>query len=108
VAGDGLAGWPAESAKLLGASNSDRLQLPRRPVEVSGGCRQLAALVFDTPRATWIGGGYVSLRNEGWEFIVAPEARDSQGVPLAHAVPPQGRHGPPRRPARSIRGSAAC
>ena len=42
--------------------------------------------MFDTPRATWIGGGYVSLRSEGWELIAAPEARDAQGVPLATPI----------------------
>ena len=51
--------------------------------EVSGGVANLRRLVVDTPRATWIGGGYVSLRNEGWEFIVAPEARDGPGAQLA-------------------------
>jgi uncharacterized protein involved in outer membrane biogenesis len=81
--GDGLTGWPAESAKLLGASTSAAFNCLAGRFEVSGGVANLRRLVFDTPRATWIGGGYVSLRNEGWEFIVAPEARDSQGVPLA-------------------------
>ena len=81
--GDGLPGWPAESLKLLGANDGAAFNCLAGRFEVSGGVAHLRRLVFDTPRATWIGGGYLSLRNEGWEFIVAPEARDSQGVPLA-------------------------
>jgi uncharacterized protein involved in outer membrane biogenesis len=81
--GDGLAGWPNESLKLLGANNGAAFNCLAGRFEVSGGVANLRRLVFDTPRATWIGGGYLSLRNEGWDFIVAPEARDSQGVPLA-------------------------
>jgi hypothetical protein len=42
--------------------------------------------VVDTPRAALVGGGYVSLRNEGWEFILAPEAREPQGVALASTL----------------------
>ena len=81
---DGLAGWPAESMRLLNAGDSGAgFNCLAGRFEVSGGVANLRRLVFDTPRATWIGGGYVSLRNEGWEFIVAPEARESQGVPLA-------------------------
>jgi len=81
--GEGLPGWPSESLKLLGASNGAAFNCLAGRFEVSGGVANLRRLVFDTPRATWIGGGYLSLRNEGWEFIVAPEARESQGVPLA-------------------------
>ena len=33
--------------------------------------------------ATLVGGGYVQLRSEGWEFILAPEARDTQNAALA-------------------------
>ena len=76
--------------------------------EVSGGVANLRRLVVDTPRATWIGGGYVSLRNEGWEFIVAPEARDAPGAAARLAAPDQGRHRPSGRLARSSRGSASC
>jgi hypothetical protein len=50
---------------------------------VSGGIASLRRLVIDTPRTTMVGGGFVSLRTEGWEFIVAPETRDSQNVSLA-------------------------
>ncbi len=81
--GDGLTGWPNEALKLLGANDGAPFNCLAGRFEVSSGVANLRRLVFDTPRATWIGGGYLSLRNEGWEFIVAPEARDSQGVPLA-------------------------
>jgi uncharacterized protein involved in outer membrane biogenesis len=81
--GDGLAGWPTDSLKLLGTNDGAAFNCLAGRFEVKGGIANLQRLVFDTPRATWIGGGYVSLRNEGWEFIVAPEARESGGVPLA-------------------------
>lgn len=81
---DGLTGWPAESLRLLGAGESGAgFNCLAGRFEVGSGVANLRRLVFDSPRATWIGGGYVSLRNEGWEFIVAPDARDSQGVQLA-------------------------
>lgn len=80
---DGLAGWPAESLKLIGANDGAAFNCLAGRFDVSRGIANLQRLVFDTPRATWIGGGYLSLRNESWEFIVAPEARESQGVPLA-------------------------
>jgi uncharacterized protein involved in outer membrane biogenesis len=81
---DGLAGWPAESTRLLNAGdNGAGFNCLAGRFEVSGGIANLRRLVFDTPRATWIGGGYISLRNEGWEFIVAPEARDGPGAQLA-------------------------
>lgn len=81
---DGLAGWPSESMRLLNAGdNGASFNCLAGRFEVSGGIANLRRLVFDTPRATWIGGGYVSLRNEGWEFIVAPEARDGPGAQLA-------------------------
>ena len=51
--------------------------------DVSGGVASLRRLVVDTPRATLVGGGYVHLRSEGWEFILAPEARDNQNAALA-------------------------
>jgi uncharacterized protein involved in outer membrane biogenesis len=81
---DGLPGWPAESLRLIGAGdNGTGFNCLAGRFEVSGGVANLRRLVFDTSRATWIGGGYVSLRNEGWEFIVVPEARDPQGAQLA-------------------------
>lgn len=81
---DGLAGWPAEPMRLLNAGDAGAgFNCLAGRFEVSGGIANLRRLVFDTPRATWIGGGYVSLRSEGWEFIVAPEARDGPGAQLA-------------------------
>ena len=81
---DGLAGWPAESMRLLNAGDTGAgFNCLAGRFEVNGGVANLRRLVIDTPRATWIGGGYVSLRNEGWEFIVAPEARDGPGAQLA-------------------------
>jgi len=81
---DGLAGWPAETMRLLNAGDGGAaFNCLAGRFEVSGGVANLRRLVFDTPRATWIGGGYVSLRNEGWEFIVVPEARDGPGAQLA-------------------------
>jgi len=84
---DGLPGWPAESLRLLNAGDGGAgFNCLAGRFEVSGGIANLRRLVFDTPRATWIGGGYVSLRNEGWEFILAPEARDGPGAQLASPI----------------------
>jgi len=84
---DGLAGWPNESLRLLGTTDGGAaFNCLAGRFEVSAGVANLRRLVFDTPRATWIGGGYVSLRSEGWELIAAPEARDAQGVPLATPI----------------------
>jgi uncharacterized protein involved in outer membrane biogenesis len=81
---DGVAGWPAETQRLLGSGDGG---VPFTCIagrfDVSRGVASLLRLVVDTPRATMVGGGYLSLRSEGWEFILAPEARDQQGVPLA-------------------------
>jgi AsmA family protein len=84
---DGLAGWPNEPLRLLGANDGGAaFNCLAGRFEVSAGVANLRRLVFDTPRATWIGGGYLSLRSEGWEFIVAPEARDTAGLPLATPI----------------------
>ena len=92
---DGLAGWPDETLRLLGTTDAGAsFNCLAGRFEVSAGVANLRRLVFDTQRATWIGGGYLSLRNEGWEFIVAPEARDAQGVPLATPLQIEGRHRP--------------
>ena len=81
---DGLAGWPAETQRLLGGGDSGvPFNCLAGRFEVSGGVANLRRLVVDTPRATWSAAAIVQLRNEGWEFIVAPEARDAQGAPLA-------------------------
>jgi uncharacterized protein involved in outer membrane biogenesis len=84
---DGLAGWPGESVRLLNATDGGAaFNCLAGRFEVSAGVGHLRRLVFDTPKATWIGGGYLSLRNEGWEFIVAPEARDPHGAALATPI----------------------
>jgi uncharacterized protein involved in outer membrane biogenesis len=81
---DGVAGWPAETQRLLGGGEGG---VPFNCIagrfEVSGGVANLRRLVVDTPRATLVGGGFVHLRSESWEFILAPEARDAQGAALA-------------------------
>ena len=79
-----LARWPGDTQRLLGA---DAGGVPFNCIagrfDVSGGVAYLRRLVVDTPRATMVGGGYVHLRTEGFEFIVAPEARDAQNAGLA-------------------------
>lgn len=81
---DPLSRWPAETQRLLGA---DAGAVPFNCIagrfDVSGGVAYLRRLVVDTPRATLVGGGYVHLRTEGFEFVVAPEARDGQNAGLA-------------------------
>jgi hypothetical protein len=63
--------------------------------DVSGGVASLRRLVVDTPRAILVGGGYVHLRSEGWEFILAPEARDNQNAALASPLRLKGGSGRP-------------
>lgn len=81
---DQLVNWPAETQRLLGGTDSG---VPFNCIagrfEVSSGLANLRRIVVDTPRAVLIGGGFVHMRTEGWEFIVAPEARDAQGTALA-------------------------
>lgn len=81
---DQLVNWPAETQRLLGGTDSG---VPFNCIagrfEVSSGLANLRRIVVDTPRAVLIGGGFVHMRTEGWEFIVAPEARDAQGAALA-------------------------
>jgi len=93
---DELANWPAETRRLLGGSEAG---IPFNCIagrfDVSGGVANLRRLVVDTPRAVLIGGGYVHLRTEGWEFIVAPEARDSQNAALASPLRIRGGAGRP-------------
>ncbi len=93
---DGLAGWPAESMRLLNAGDGGAgFNCLAGRFDVSGGVANLRRLVFDTPRATWVGGGYVSLRNEGWEVIAVPEARDGPGAQLAAPLRIKGGTGRP-------------
>jgi hypothetical protein len=88
---DPLASWPAETQRLLGGGE---VGVPFNCIagrfDVSGGVASLRRLVVDTPRAILVGGGYVQLRSEAWEFILAPEAHDNQ-----NAAAPEGRQRPP-------------
>lgn len=81
---DQLARWPAETQRLLGGDGSGvPFNCLAGRFEVSGGVAHLRRLVVDTPRTTMVGGGYLHLRTEGFEFILAPEARDYQNAALA-------------------------
>lgn len=91
-----LAGWPAETQRLLGGTEAG---IPFGCIagrfDVSGGVANLRRLVVDTPRAVLVGGGYVSLRTDGWEFILAPEARDNGNAALASPLRLRGGGGRP-------------
>lgn len=91
-----LASWPAETQRLLGGADTG---VPFNCIagrfDVSGGVASLRRLVVDTPRTTMVGGGYVHLRTEGWEFILAPEARDTQNSALASPLRLKGGSGRP-------------
>lgn len=93
---DQLANWPAETQRLLGGGDQG---VPFNCIagrfEVSGGVANLRRLVIDTPRAVMVGGGYVQLRTEGWEFVVVPEARDPQNAALASPLRIKGGGGRP-------------
>jgi uncharacterized protein involved in outer membrane biogenesis len=78
-----LTSWPAESQRLLGAVEPQAFNCLAGHFEVSRGVASLRRLVIDTPRAALIGGGYVQLRSEAWEFLLAPEARDHHNAALA-------------------------
>ncbi|ODT99366.1 MAG: hypothetical protein ABS83_02320 [Rhodospirillales bacterium SCN 65-16] len=91
-----LTSWPPETQQLLGGSDAG---VPFNCIagrfDVSSGVANLRRIVVDTPRAVLIGGGYVQMRTEGWEFIVAPEARDAQGAALASPMRIKGGAGRP-------------
>jgi uncharacterized protein involved in outer membrane biogenesis len=93
---DPLASWPAETQRLLGGGDGG---VPFNCIagrfDVSGGVASLRRLVVDTPRAIVVGGGYVQLRSEAWEFILAPEARDNQNAALASPLRLKGGSGRP-------------
>ena len=93
---DQLANWPPETQRLLGGSDAG---VPFNCIagrfDVSGGVASLRRLVVDTPRAVMVGGGYLQLRTEGWEFILAPEARDNQNAALASPLRLKGGSGRP-------------
>jgi uncharacterized protein involved in outer membrane biogenesis len=81
---DSLTGWPPETLRLLGGNDSGvPFSCMAGRFEVSGGVANLRRLIVDTPRMVAVGGGYLALRAEAWEFIVAPEARDNQNSALA-------------------------
>jgi len=93
---DGLAGWPAETQRLMGGGASGvPFNCFAGRFEVSGGVANLRRLVVDTPRANWVGGGYLHLRSEGWETILVPEARDAAGAQLAVPLRLKGGTGQP-------------
>ena len=93
---DPLASWPAETQRLLGGGE---VGVPFNCIagrfDVSGGVASLRRLVVDTPRAILVGGGYVQLRSEAWEFVLAPEARDNQNAALASPLRLKGGSGRP-------------
>lgn len=93
---DQFANWPADTQRLLGGTDAG---VPFNCIagrfEVGGGLANLRRLVIDTPRAVLVGGGYVQLRTEGWEFILAPEARDNQNLALTSPLRLKGGTGRP-------------
>ncbi|HYC65472.1 MAG TPA: AsmA-like C-terminal region-containing protein, partial [Reyranellaceae bacterium] len=82
--GESLQGFPGDTVKLLGsaADKGVPFNCAAGRFEVSGGVANLRRLVVDTPTATLVGGGYVHLRSEGWEFLLVPEARDNRNIAL--------------------------
>lgn len=93
---DQLVNWPAETQRLLGGGDQG---VPFNCIagrfDVSGGVASLRRLVIDTPRAVLVGGGYIQLRTEAWEFIVVPEAREAQNAALASPLRIKGGGGRP-------------
>ena len=81
---DALPGFPGDTLKLLGgtADKGVPFNCAAGRFEVSGGVANLRRLVVDTPTTTLVGGGYVHLRSEGWEFLLVPEARDNRNIVL--------------------------
>lgn len=91
-----LAGWPSETLRLLGGSDSGvPFNCMAGRFEVSGGVANLRRLIVDTPRLVAVGGGYLALRAEAWEIILAPEARDNQNAALASPLRLKGGTGRP-------------
>lgn len=81
---EGLAGWPVETQRQI-AANDDGAAFTclAGRFDVSGGVANLRRFVASTPRAALVGGGFVHLRSESWEFILAPELREATGGQLA-------------------------
>ena len=96
-----LVNWPPETQRLLGGTDAG---VPFNCIagrfEVSSGVANLRRLVVDTPRGVLVGGGYFHLRTDGWEFIMAPEARDPQNAALA--VPMRIKGGPGKATASAV------
>lgn len=93
---DSISAWPSETQRLLGNGDTGApFNCIAGRFEVSGGVANLRRLVVDTPRATLVGGGFLHLRSEAWEFILAPEARDAQGAALATPLRLKGGSGRP-------------
>jgi uncharacterized protein involved in outer membrane biogenesis len=90
---DQLTRWPAETQRLLGGGDSVPFNCIAGRFDVTGGVAYLRRLVVDTPRLTMVGGGYLHLRTEGFEFILAPEARDAQNATLASPLRVKGGSG---------------
>lgn len=79
-----LTSWPSDTQRLLGGSDPQAVfNCIAGRFEVAAGVAWLRRLVVDTPRATLVGGGYVQLRSDTWEFLLVPEARDGQYATLA-------------------------
>lgn len=83
---DKLASWPADTQRLLAAVDPVPFNCLAGHFDVTGGIAFLRRLIVDSPRATFVGGGYVQLRSEAWEFLFAPESRDAQNAALAVPV----------------------
>ncbi|MBM3644502.1 MAG: AsmA family protein [Alphaproteobacteria bacterium] len=84
---DALQGLPAEQRRLLGGDEAGApINCVAGRFEVTGGVAWLRRLAIDTPKATLVGGGFVHLRAEAWEFLLVPEARDNRDLALAVPV----------------------
>ena len=93
---DTLGGWPVETQRLVTAADgSTSFNCLAGRFDVSGGVANLRRLVVDAPRATFVGGGFLHLRSETWEMILAPEARDAAGAALASPLRLKGGSGRP-------------
>ncbi|MBV8393276.1 MAG: AsmA family protein [Alphaproteobacteria bacterium] len=91
-----IAGWPAETQRLLGGSDAGvPFNCFAGSFEVRSGVANLRRLVVDTPRAVLVGGGYMSFRSEGFEFILDPEARAAADAALAAPLRVKGGTGKP-------------
>jgi hypothetical protein len=83
---DQFVGWPSDAQRLLAPADPITFNCVAGRFDVTGGVAFLRRLVVDTPRSSLVGGGYVQMRSENWEFLFAPEARDNQNAALASPV----------------------